>query len=555
MAFMIIHLVFFFSLHGKPVESSFVGQSLQSAIANFLAIAVEICLLSGLGVAYDQLLWRLFRKKALPAVTIDKLIRLATSPWNLPRPGIFLAAPEPWLVASLCLLVPLAIVFPPGALTVEYREAVQPVTLHDVPTMNISDWGNGTAHDLYHHALFEIPGELVTSTSIRAILQLESVADRVLASGEPVPLRLPCKGTCNYTSIIEGPKFNCRQASLTELPGYDQRSANGTLEPFTKCRGGDVFLAWDEVETKLKIEDSFKVAWFPIKGGSCVPNATMKAMACSTALATYRLTIATFQNGSRDIRASILNETAISTGKPMGTSLHEYFPGQKFVNESKAAQDDLTIQFRILQALAIRQAAVQSLTGTILYKYDLFPGVPALVVNGTRAAGSPYIGIRNKFGLDVNITAESLQSYLQDVLISSISLNWLQPETLWTYSEPIEAFEGAAVYLFSEPWQFYAPYGSCLAVTTIVYLLGYQALRRNGSSAGNSFLQIVSTTSPGGILRELGEECSSGGSENFSKEFKEVKLRFGIKRMDEGPEATKSDGAVALLGTEVEIEP
>lgn len=64
-AFMGVHLGFFLTLDGRPVERSgiFRSQSLQSALANFLAIAVEICLLSGIGVAYDQYLWRLFRKR------------------------------------------------------------------------------------------------------------------------------------------------------------------------------------------------------------------------------------------------------------------------------------------------------------------------------------------------------------------------------------------------------------------------------------------------------------------------------------------------------------
>lgn len=160
LGFMSVHLGFFLALDGQTVKLSRISQSLQSALANFLAIAVEICLLSGISVAYDQYLWRLFRRKSLRAVTIDKLIRLVSSPWNLVLADIVSGAPGPWLIALICLIIPVAVVFPPGALTVEFLEGVLPVGLNNVPTINLSDWGNGTVPDFSQHAFFQTGPEL-----------------------------------------------------------------------------------------------------------------------------------------------------------------------------------------------------------------------------------------------------------------------------------------------------------------------------------------------------------------------------------------------------------
>lgn len=161
LCFMSVHLAFFLLLHDRPVATSGFTQSLQAALANFLAIAVEICLLSGIGVAYDQVLWRLFRHKHLKAIAIDKLITLVTSPWNLLRPGLLFSASGPWIIAFMCFLLPVAVVFPPGAITVEFQESVLPVTLLNVPTMNISNWGNGTARDFFRHSFLEMDVDLV----------------------------------------------------------------------------------------------------------------------------------------------------------------------------------------------------------------------------------------------------------------------------------------------------------------------------------------------------------------------------------------------------------
>ena len=153
MIFMAIHLGFFLLLDGVPVQQAAVSQAVQIALANILALGVEMALLAGISVAYDQCLWRKFRLKPLKAVVIDKLLTLMTSPWNLFRLPLLRHAPLEWLLAWCCVLIPIAAVFPPGTLNVEFREGVLQTNAR-IPTLDLSDFGDGSQSEFWRRTLF-----------------------------------------------------------------------------------------------------------------------------------------------------------------------------------------------------------------------------------------------------------------------------------------------------------------------------------------------------------------------------------------------------------------
>ncbi|KAF6817468.1 hypothetical protein CSOJ01_02390 [Colletotrichum sojae] len=539
-AFMGVHLGFFLALDGRPVQRSgfFRSQGLQSALANFLAIAVEICLLSGIGVAYDQYLWRVFRQKALRAITIDKLIRLVSSPWNLVVVDTASSAPGPWLIAFVCLLIPIAVVFPPGALTVEFLEGVLPVELNNVPTINLSDWGNGTLPDFTRHALFETGAEMEFRLSVQP--KLATIVDLVRGLGEPVQLRNPCDGPCVYSTVFEGPKFNCEERPRPEGLG---------------C-AGSIFWAKDEARLKTKPEglhnNNFSIAWVALGDSPCFfADPARKAIDCSMTLATYNLSVTNFRNGSRDLQTEILSEETIWTSEsPIPTYYLRYMPGMDGVIDSPESRANLSAVFRYLQAWAIRRAVTLALNGTLTYyDLDLNPYLEPSREYGSRGAlDNPYVGYHDKYKPRVHLTTETLQSYLRDVVISVTTLS---PGLSSTKSA--HGFTGANVYLFTEPLQFYVPYIACLVVTMLIYVLGYRALHLNGASAGNSFLQFVATTSTSDALHQLGQECSVGGIENTSKDLRNVRLRFGTRSaVDDSGAPTGAD--VAVFGVHGEVE-
>ena len=153
---MALHFTIFTWQNGKPVQET-IPQNLSTALANFLAIVAEISLLGGLGVAYARILRTVWQKR--PVLGLEEVLRtLNSSPWNLVRPRVIVwivKIRELWLVSLLCAGIPFAIVFPPGALTVGSENALSR-TLYDVPTMNISDYGNGTFQSFLENYLIDV---------------------------------------------------------------------------------------------------------------------------------------------------------------------------------------------------------------------------------------------------------------------------------------------------------------------------------------------------------------------------------------------------------------
>ncbi|KAF6792684.1 hypothetical protein CSOJ01_14090, partial [Colletotrichum sojae] len=219
-------------------------------------------------------------ERTLGAITIDKLLKLVSTPWNLVLPRLLMGAPGPWIVGFVCFSVPLAVVFPPGAMTLEFREGVMPVLLPGVPTVNINDWGNGELADIHRFALWSpfintdvfpnvgkqkhaaVPR--LTLTIPQAVLpKLLNVATIVLAAGKPVNLPNPCRASCAYNLRIDGPKLRCKSAILSK---DDSRS---------DCVRA-VFSAIDEAEDPSPIirKNSFKLSWAPVENGVCLFNST-----------------------------------------------------------------------------------------------------------------------------------------------------------------------------------------------------------------------------------------------------------------------------------------
>ena len=165
---------------------------------------------------------------------------------------------------------------------------------------------------------------------------------------------------------------------------------------------------------------------------------------------------------------------------------------------------------------------------------------------GTGILGSPYFSDPDLYGPKFNITPEGIQTYLQDLIISMISLSD-KPDPLWTYQGDIEAMGGSNVYVFNERLQFYVPYGAILVVTAGIYIVGLWSLRQNGVSAGGSFLQFATTTSTSRTLHQIAEPCSIGGGENASRELRDLRLRFGAFKGARNDYADGGEGSRPLV--------
>ncbi|KAM0429227.1 hypothetical protein ACHAPT_006441 [Fusarium lateritium] len=504
---MVVHWDFFRRIDNKPVDKT-LSQGRQAAVANILAIFVEVSLLGGIGIAYNQILWRLLRKKALQARVIDKLVHLSGSPWDLVHWRVvrhLWHIKRVWVIGLLCAAIPFAAVFPPGAVSTEFGNQL-PKTLHNVKTMNISDYGNGTIRQLVEHSLFELNGDL-NYNQAWARPKLKAMAAQVLASGEPVKFDSPCGSACTYNISFEGPSFHCQ-------------------EPEKKPKNcGPIYVAEDMVTygadgvTYALVNNAFKITWNsnPKPGPGCDVKA-FRSLVCSMKLSIYTLEIAHSLDASRSIKTRVHNTRDVWTDKAwIQSQFYYYF----YVDDKEVPQptmvDELHTNFTKSQAFAIRQGAISALQGQVILSGEA--GAWSFEGNASQILGSPYIGLDDKYNPEFKISAGSIERFLQDVVISTLSLGTS------THDGDIEALVGTEIYVFNEKLQFYLPYGLCLFVAFVINAYGVWCWRRNGSTAGDSFLQFVTTTGSDRTLNGLAAKYP-GGDENVPKELRELKLQF-----------------------------
>ncbi|CRK16204.1 hypothetical protein BN1723_010888 [Verticillium longisporum] len=512
------HLSLFQYLDGTPVRSTRLTQSIENAMASFMALVAELLLVSGVSIAYTQLLWRFFRQKTLSAFVIDKLVSLPDSPWDLARPRVIISAIGPWLAALVCVLMPLAGMFPPGCLTVEFRNSIVPVTLSAVPTLNISYWGPGNYRGFVDHALFDLNADL---DFINVQPKLTTLARTVLAQGEPVAPPTPCSGPCTYDMQFDGPSFECKQVNATKYTLFKPctdvvfKAKSQSVRDGLLIRNNSVRLSW---HTERNDEEACR-------------NSTLRTMDCSVKLATYNVKMTNEENGTRIFNTKVTGEREFwDDENPVPLRFYDYFYDRESGNlmDEAVNQTQLHKLYANTQAYAIREAAVQALVGDVRRFSDGGGDTRTALLwpNMTYVVGSPYIGMTDRFNPQVSLTPETVQKYLQDIVISTLSLN-PKNKPLWTNGPDIPALEGGATYIFDSKLQFFLPYGVCLLVAALVYIHGIWAMWKNGQPAGKSLLQFATAVSTSKTLQDT---CSSRTEGDAFENIKEIKLRYGVGR-------------------------
>ena len=155
--------------------------------------------------AFDQQLWYTFRKNSIKAHYIDSLFSLPANLLQSFNVRLFNVAPIPWTLATICWLIPLAAIFPPGALEVVGDltdiEAIANVPTLDVQmdTTSIIPEFTGTG-DCYYTA-----AQPLRRSTARTILDHEIISF--------IP---PCQSNCSYPLTFNGPSFECHNATFDQ---------------------------------------------------------------------------------------------------------------------------------------------------------------------------------------------------------------------------------------------------------------------------------------------------------------------------------------------------
>lgn len=112
----IAHYALFRNLDGTKTES--IHQSLVTSFSNLLANAFKTFVCGALSVAFAQYLWQILRTCTLQVSQIEMLFGIRSNPFLLSHPSVIRATPVLFMAATLSWLISVAIIYPPGALTV-----------------------------------------------------------------------------------------------------------------------------------------------------------------------------------------------------------------------------------------------------------------------------------------------------------------------------------------------------------------------------------------------------------------------------------------------------
>lgn len=121
----VAHLGLFRYLHEREVDfnSSGIGQPFVTGLSYFFVNGYRLLLAASLGISFVQIVWKLLRVRPVRLGDLDDLLSVLSNPLQLGRVRLLWRAPVPFLCAIVFWCLPIAMLFPPGALTVETTSA------------------------------------------------------------------------------------------------------------------------------------------------------------------------------------------------------------------------------------------------------------------------------------------------------------------------------------------------------------------------------------------------------------------------------------------------
>jgi hypothetical protein len=150
---------------------------------------------------------------------------------------------------------------------------------------------------------------------------------------------------------------------------------------------------------------------------------------------------------------------------------------------------------------------------------------------------------------EFSFTEALLNKALANLTISALSLNY------WYNSVNGTTDKHFNLYQFTNKTNFFLPYGLTLLFAIPIIALGIMALHENGVSAiDGGFVQLLVTTTGRTELERHATKACLGGYENFSKELKELKVRFGELLTDGDGGEKGEEAAEREVGEESSIQ-
>jgi hypothetical protein len=230
----VLHYIFFDRLHGSIAsgEHARISQSHATFISLLLITLFKASLLGSVGICSAQYLWRVLRGQPMVLSKVENLFQMRHNPLELFYCHTFMSVS--FLLAAYTWIVPLATIYPPGALTISATPFLSTESVHmSVPELpfdpnfnpflpeNVSRIAQfaGVFHErLGWNNAQTTSGTINLSTNLQVMGPqplLLRFSESVIAAGEIMP-KPPATMKENSTYMLEfmGPQLSCRNVEL-----------------------------------------------------------------------------------------------------------------------------------------------------------------------------------------------------------------------------------------------------------------------------------------------------------------------------------------------------
>ncbi|PCH05811.1 Hypothetical protein PENO1_017430 [Penicillium occitanis (nom. inval.)] len=495
------HLGFFRWLDEQQVDEYGFSQPFVTGVSYFLVNGFRLFLAAALGISFVQIVWKLLRVQPIQLGDLDNLLSVLSNPLQLGRVNLFWRAPVPFLCAIVFWCLPIAMVFPPGALTVE-TWTVLSESGNTVSTLDLAFAGYGeTYEDMLEAALWQ--------------------TDNLGAYGAPA--------------------FQCSEGSVSP----DLFSWINTTYPQS---GAFEYIYVAHANSAARVQPpynlNFQLAWS--NGGAT--GESFQNLSCTAYEAVYTFHI-DYQNGletvtTRNVQMGpMLNSSNIYTDFGMRPANEGSNVTDPVVNATSVGSGggNVTDANRRANMVAIQDTVVDAFSGYIdallLHAQQSSNTLIALTELYSGTTTSPTF----------NITEESMQNILQNVVISMLTLNQMRTDINVTFSDDVN------VFCFSNPARLIVPYFLSACISLAFIIGGGHALLSNGISASTGgVFQTLCTTRGSERLSDLAVKGCLGGRENVPEDLKHLKVMFGVFKNSDHLSRSKP---IAGLGTVDEVIP
>ncbi|KAH3993680.1 hypothetical protein HBI13_190520 [Parastagonospora nodorum] len=577
----VAHFALYDHLHRKKVNlETSLPQAGVSAIALVLVTIFRLALLSSLGLAFTQILWRRIRSASMTLDNIDHLPRLKHDLSIVFHLGIFRVVPTLSMIALLGWLITAGMILPPGSIDI-VRKSFDDLVEQRVQVFNSSSFGNGTFSSALDNMLATQESWQYLSTRQPVL----ATAKAALVSGDIVASTRGCRQNCSFVTDFQGPSVKCKTLAFNEVveanlrgddvyfppvysggwtsarnsssstPGWYNPHENDTV-PSQATNEGMLYQARTRPDTFFVSQHSLTNARPRLSGERLSYQRATEKLECQLYRGNYTVTTK-YVDGLRKVY--VVSKFTESLNALWGRDSWKYYPNASLSTAVMPKELSSTIQ--VINLFALVDGLVQALSGE-------YYNTTGIVVPGSRLSTSSKI--RNgrsrsnqtiiadsvfnlaRFALKptdpgfhptasdliLDLTEARLNAALQNITLSVMyAFDRWHTTTNMTQSSEYNMFS------FSSRRRLIIPYVASLVLSLPFLCMGLMAMRANGEPGTDtaSFMQALVATAGSERLRCVLAGCREGAWD-VPKSVREMRIGYGEV-------STRVDGEVRMRRT------